>query len=57
MIYNGPVRWSELWLKLAEKTLFQLNCCERKTLFRLKKQAEQAKIKTSEWGVRMNGVD
>ena len=35
----GPVRWSETWLKL---TLFRLNCCERKTLFRLKKEAEQA---------------
>ena len=32
-IMYGPVRWSELWLK----TLFRLNCCERKTLFRLKK--------------------
>jgi len=46
----GPVRWSELWLKLAGKILSLLNCCERKTLFRLKKPAEQAKFKTSERG-------
>jgi len=34
----GPVRLAETWLK----TLFWLNCCEGKTLFRLKKEAEQA---------------
>ena len=33
----GPIRFAE---KQAE-TLFRLICCERKTLFRLKKQAEK----------------
>ena len=32
------------------KTLFWLNCCERKTLFRLKKEAEQV-----EYGVSRTG--
>ena len=41
-VCKGPVRWSEIWLKL--------NYCERKTLFRLKKEAKQAIFKTSERG-------
>ena len=46
-----PTR-SVCW-NLAEtgwKTLFWLNCCERKTLFRLKKEAEQAECGVSRIG-------
>ena len=48
----GPVRLAETWLNWL-KTLFWLNCCERKTLFRLKKEAEQAIFKTSERGLNV----
>jgi len=65
------VRLVESWLKLAEKTRFWLNCCERKTLFRLKNQAEQAGYGVSQtgplsmrpwpdqtpWSIHVNPVD
>jgi len=46
----GPVRLAETWLK----TLFWLKCCERKTMFQLKKEAEQAGFKTA--GRRSNSL-
>ena len=55
--------WFRLWLWqrphriLAEtgwKTLLWLNCCERKTLFWLKKEAEQAKYGVSRTGPELS---
>ena len=46
MTLFGLLKLGWNWLK----TLFWLNCCERKTLFRLKKEAEQA-----EYGVSRTG--
>ena len=37
-------------LKKQAEILFRLICCERKTLFRLKKQAEKTDYKKSEHG-------
>jgi len=45
--HSGPVGLVEFWLKLTKKTLFLLNCYERKTLFRLKKENEQAEYGVS----------
>ena len=33
-----------------DKTLFRLICCERKTLFRLKKQAEKVGLQEKQTG-------
>jgi len=40
---DWPVRFAETWLNI----LFWLKCCDRKTLFWLKKEAEQVRFKVS----------
>ena len=46
----GPVRWSELWLKLTEKHCSGWIVVRKKTLFQLEKQAEQAKKQAKRTG-------
>jgi len=40
-LWSHPTMAPFASLKKQDKTLFRLICCERKTLFRLKKQAEK----------------
>ena len=48
--FLGLVRWSEAWLKLAENTVLAELLWEKKTLFQLKKEAEQAEYGVSRIG-------